>query len=53
MSNPSDLIDMIEDRDLRTPIAPPLNSLEEARVFFNAGTDQKGVNRQLLLSVVS
>ena len=41
---------MIEDRDLRTPIAPPLTSLEEARVSFNAGTDQKGANRQLMLS---
>jgi hypothetical protein len=50
ISNPSDLIDMIEDRDLRTPIAPPLTSLEEARVSFNAGTDQKGANRQLMLS---
>ena len=37
-SNPSEFMELVEDWDLRTPIAPPLTSLEGARVISIAGT---------------
>ena len=39
-SNPNEFVDSVEDWDLRTPIAPPLTSLEGARVISIAGTSQ-------------
>ena len=33
-------MDLVEDWELRTPIAPPLTSLEEARVISIAGTSR-------------
>ena len=53
ISNSSDKIDLIEDRDLRIPIAPPLTSLKEARVISYAGTQdkqQEGSSRAIILS---
>ena len=38
ISNQNDCIDTIEDWDLRTPIAPPLTSLEGDMVISHAGT---------------
>ena len=37
-SNLSEFVDLVEDWDLRTLIAPPLTSLEGARVICIAGT---------------
>ena len=34
-------MDSVEDWELRTPIAPPLTSLEEARVISLAGTSNQ------------
>ena len=34
-------IGLTKDRDSRIPIAPPLTSLEEARVILNAGTEDQ------------
>ena len=42
-------MDSIEDRELRTPIAPPLTSLEGARVISIAGTSK---GKELVWSVV-
>ena len=36
-SNPNEFVELVEDRELRTPIAPPLTSLEGARVISIAG----------------
>ncbi|KAK1360479.1 hypothetical protein POM88_044953 [Heracleum sosnowskyi] len=43
------LTDSIRDRELRTPIAPPLTSLEGARVIFPAGTSTENLDRQLVV----
>ena len=37
-SNLNEFVDSVEDWELRTPIAPPLTSLEGARVISIAGT---------------
>ena len=50
ISNQIDLIDSVEDRELRTPIALPVTSLEWAKVISDAGTTSKG--KELVLSVV-
>ena len=39
-SNPSEFMDLVEDWDSQTPIAPPLTSLEGARVISIAGTSK-------------
>ena len=39
-SDPIEFVDSVEDWDLRTPIAPPLTSLEGARVISVAGTSK-------------
>ncbi|KAK1394240.1 hypothetical protein POM88_013296 [Heracleum sosnowskyi] len=43
------LTDSFRDRELRTPIAPPLTSLEGARVIFPAGTSTENLDRQLVV----
>ena len=43
-------MDSVEDWDLRTPIAPPLTSLEGARVISVAGTS---ISKELVRSDVS
>ncbi|KAK1389145.1 hypothetical protein POM88_017323 [Heracleum sosnowskyi] len=43
------LTDSTRDRDLRTPIAPPLTSLEGARVISIAGTQADNLERQLVI----
>ncbi|KAK1397586.1 hypothetical protein POM88_007449 [Heracleum sosnowskyi] len=43
------LTDSFRDRELRTPIAPPLTSLEGARVIFTAGTSTENLDRQLVV----
>ncbi|KAK1357390.1 hypothetical protein POM88_050646 [Heracleum sosnowskyi] len=43
------LTDSLRDRELRTPIAPPLTSLEGARVIFHAGTSSENLERQLVV----
>ncbi|KAK1364988.1 hypothetical protein POM88_040549 [Heracleum sosnowskyi] len=43
------LTDTIRDRDLRTPIAPPMTSLEGARVISIAGTQSDNLERQLVI----
>ena len=43
-------MDSVEDWELRTPIAPPLTSLEGARVIFIAGTSSQ---QELVMSDVS
>ena len=48
-SNPSEFVDLVEDWDLRTPIAPPLTSLEGARVISIAGTSK---GKELVMSDV-
>ena len=40
-SNLNEFVDSAEDWELRTPIAPPLTSLEEARVISIAGTSKE------------
>ena len=40
-SIPNELIDSVEDGDLRNPIAPPMTILEVAMVIFNAGTSHQ------------
>ena len=40
-SNPNEFVDSVEDWELRTPIAPPLTSLEGARVISLAGTSRQ------------
>ena len=40
-SNLNEFVDSVEDWELRTPIAPPLTSLEEARVISIAGTSRQ------------
>ncbi|KAK1401444.1 hypothetical protein POM88_001049 [Heracleum sosnowskyi] len=47
------LTDSIRDRELRTPIAPPLTSLEGARVIFHAGTSYENLERQLVVRDMS
>ena len=50
ISNQIDLIDSVEDRESRIPIALPVTSLEGAKVISDAGTTSKG--KELVLSVV-
>ena len=40
-SNPNEFVDSVEDWELRTPIAPPLTSLEGARVISLVGTSRQ------------
>ena len=40
-SIPNELIDSVEDGDLRNPIAPPMTINEVAMVIFNAGTSHQ------------
>ncbi|KAK1356366.1 hypothetical protein POM88_049622 [Heracleum sosnowskyi] len=47
------LTDSTRDRELRTPIAPPLTSFEGARVIFHAGTSTENLDRQLVVRDVS
>ncbi|KAK1398062.1 hypothetical protein POM88_007925 [Heracleum sosnowskyi] len=47
------LTDSLRDRELRTPIAPPLTSLEEARVIFHAGTSTENLERQIVVRDMS
>ena len=49
-SNPNEFVGSAEDWELRTPIAPPLTSLEGARVISLAGTS---ISRELVMSDVS
>ena len=49
-SNLNEFVDSVEDWELRTPIAPPLTSLEEARVISIAGTSRQ---QELVMSDVS
>ena len=48
--NQSEFVDLVEDWDLRTPIAPPPTSLEGARVISVAGTSKE---KELVRSDVS
>ena len=48
-SNPSEFVDLVEDWDLRTPIATPLTSLEGARVISIVGTSK---GKELVMSDV-
>ena len=48
-SNINEFMDSVEDWELRTPIAPPLTSLEGARVISVAGTSR---NQELVMSDV-
>ena len=48
-SNQNEFVDSIEDWDLRTPISPPLTSLEGARVISIAGTS---ISKELVMSDV-
>ena len=48
-SNPSEFVYLVEDWDFRTPIAPPLTSLEGARVISAAGTSK---GKELVMSDV-
>ena len=48
-SNLNEFMDSIEDWELRTPIAPPLTSLEGARVISLAGTS---ISHELIMSDV-
>ena len=48
-SNLNEFVDSVEDCELRTPIAPPLTSLEGARVISIAGTSK---NQELVMSDV-
>ena len=50
VSIPNDPIDLIRDRDLRIPIAPPLTSLEGSRVISIAGIALESDSRGLILS---
>ncbi|KAK1359672.1 hypothetical protein POM88_044146 [Heracleum sosnowskyi] len=43
------LTDSTRDRELRTPIAPPMTSLEGARVIFHAGTSSENMDRRLVV----
>ncbi|KAK1397204.1 hypothetical protein POM88_007067 [Heracleum sosnowskyi] len=47
------LTDSTRDRELRTPIAPPLTSLEGARVIFHASTSTENLDRQLVVRDMS
>ena len=49
-SDQIEFVDSVEDWDLRTPIAPPLTSLEGARVISIAGTS---ISKELVRSDVS
>ena len=49
-SDQIEFVDSVEDWDLRTPIAPPLTSLEGARVISVAGTS---ISKELVMSDVS
>ena len=49
-SDQIEFVDSGEDWDLRTPIAPPLTSLERARVISVAGTS---ISKELVMSDVS
>ena len=49
-SNLNEFVDSVEDWELRTPIAPPLTSLEGARVISIAGTS---ISKELVMSDVS
>ncbi|KAK1394679.1 hypothetical protein POM88_013735 [Heracleum sosnowskyi] len=42
-------LDFIGDWELQTPIAPPLTSLEGARVIFPTGTSTPNMDRQLVV----
>ncbi|KAK1400955.1 hypothetical protein POM88_000560 [Heracleum sosnowskyi] len=46
-------LDFIGDWELRTPITPPLTSLEGARVIFHAGTSSENLERQLVVRDMS
>ncbi|KAK1380704.1 hypothetical protein POM88_027448 [Heracleum sosnowskyi] len=46
-------LEFIGDWDSRTPIAPPLTSLEGARVIFTAGTSTENLDRQLVVRDMS
>ncbi|KAK1369616.1 hypothetical protein POM88_035708 [Heracleum sosnowskyi] len=46
-------LNFTRDWDLRTPIAPPLTSQEEARVIFYAGTSSDNLERQLVVRTES
>ena len=53
ISNPNDYIDTAEDWDSRTPIAPPLTSLEWAMVISTTGTYTIQITgRELIVSEV-
>ena len=49
-SDQIEFVDSVEDWDLRTSIAPPLTSLEGARVIFIAGISK---GKELVMSDVS
>ena len=48
-SNLNEFVDSVEDWELRTPVAPPLTSLEGARVISLAGTSSQ---QELVMSDV-
>ena len=43
LSIPKDLIDFTRDWDLRTPIAPPVTSLQGAMMIYTIGTSQGAI----------